>query len=115
MMSLRVGYLAAFTWHSIDEKYSNKWREMISPTVTFPSPHVIFIFDILNDIRTRDIGAWLSSFPLTRFSPQYAYGGAMCIWVENAVFSLTLSLILNLHIISFPDIPLDYRSGLLNI
>ena len=115
MMSLWVCYLAVLTWNCTDEKYSNKWREMIWSVVTFPSPHEIFIFDILNDIRTRDIWAWLSSFTLTRFSPRYASGGAMCLWVETTVFFSANSLVLNLCIISSPDMSLDHWYGLLNI
>jgi hypothetical protein len=58
---------------------------------------------------------WLSGFALTFFSPRYDFGGAMCPWVETAVFSLTLSLVLNLCVSSSPDMSPDHRSGLLKI
>jgi hypothetical protein len=83
--------------------------------VTFSSPHVIFRFDIFNYIRTRDIEVWLSSFTLTLFSPRYDFGGAMCLWVETRVFYPARSLVLNLRIISSPNMSPNRRSRLLKI
>jgi hypothetical protein len=39
----------------------------------------------------------------------------MCIWVETVVFSPVRSLVLNLHVVSSPNMSLDHRSGLLKI